>query len=132
MAESEKQMSQSDVTFRLFELITDMTFEEQLAMLEELEKKKTRRTRRHKRRDTSLTVYYATHDRAYRDTIQNISPTGVFIETREPFDIDQEILLNFTPSRNADPIKVRGKVVRITDEGIGVKFVRPARKDRPS
>ena len=39
--------------------------------------------------------------------------------------------LAFTPSRNADPIKVRGKVVRITDEGIGVKFVRPAaRKDR--
>ena len=89
----------------------------------------TRRTRRHKRRETNLTVYYATHDRAYRDTIQNISPTGVFIETREPFDIDQEILLNFTPSRDADPIKVRGRVVRVTDEGIGVKFVRPARKE---
>lgn len=131
MAETDKQISQSDVTFRLFELITDMTFDEQLAILEELEKKKTRRTRRHKRRETNLTVYYATHDRAYRDTIQNISPTGVFIETQEPFEVGQEILLNFTPSRSADPIKVRGKVVRITDEGIGVKFVRPAaRKDR--
>ena len=42
----------------------------------------------------------------------------------------QEILLNFTPSRNADAIKVRGKVVRITEEGIGVKFVRPVSKDR--
>lgn len=130
MAETKRQISQTDVTFRLFELITDMTYDEQLAVLEELEKKQTRRTRRHKRRDTSLTVYYATHDRAYRDTIQNISPTGVFIETREPFDIGQEILLNFTPARNADPIKVRGKVVRITEEGIGVKFVRPVAKDR--
>jgi len=129
MAETKKQRGQTDVAFRLFELITDMPFEEQMAMLEELEKKQTRRTRRHKRRDTSLTVYYATHDRAYRDIIQNISPTGVFIETREPFDVGQEILLNFTPARNADPIKVRGKVVRITDEGIGVKFVRPAAKD---
>ena len=130
MAENKKQISPTDVTFRLFELITDMTYDEQLAMLEELEKKKTRHTRRHKRRETSLTVYYATHDRAYRDTIQNISPTGVFIETREPFDVGQEILLNFTPSRNADPIKVRGKVVRLTEEGIGVKFVRPVSKDR--
>ncbi len=129
MAETKKKLSQTDVTFRLFELITDLTFEEQVAILEDLEKKKARHTRRHMRRETSLTVYYATHDRAYRDTIQNISPTGVFIETREPFNVGQEILLNFTPARNADPIKVRGKVVRITDEGIGVKFVRPVAKD---
>ena len=93
---------QTDVTFRLFELITDMDFEEQMRLLEELEKRQTRKTRKHKRRNTNLTVYYATHDRAYRDIIQNISPTGVFIETKEPFDVGQEILLNFTPSRNAD------------------------------
>ena len=129
MAEPKAKISQTDVTFRLFELITDLTFEEQLAMLEELEKKQTRRTRRHQRRETSLTVYYATHDRAYRDTIQNISPTGVFIETREPFNVGQEILLNFTPARNADPIKVRRKVVRITNDGIGVKFVRQVAKE---
>ncbi len=119
---------QTDVTFRLFELITDMDFEEQMNLLEELEKKQTRKTRKHKRRNTHLTVYYATHDRAYRDVIQNISPTGVFIETSEPFNVGQEILLNFTPTRHAEPVKVRGQVVRITEEGIGVKFIRPATK----
>ncbi|MDJ0887742.1 MAG: PilZ domain-containing protein [Desulfobacterales bacterium] len=119
---------QSDVTFRLFELITDMDFEEQMSLLEELEKKQTRKTRKHKRRNTHLTVYYATHDRAYRDVIQNISPTGVFIETAEPFNVGQEILLNFTPTRHAEPVKVRGQVVRITDEGIGVKFIRQANR----
>ena len=120
---------QTDVTFRLFELITDMEFEEQMSLLEELEKKQTRKTRKHKRRNTHLTVYYATHDRAYRDVIQNISPTGVFIETAEPFNVGQEILLNFTPTRHAEPVKVRGQVVRVTDEGIGVKFIRPAAKN---
>jgi Tfp pilus assembly protein PilZ len=119
---------QTDVTFRLFELITDMDPEEQMNLLEELEKKQTRRTRKHKRRNTNMTVYYATHDRAYRDVIQNISPTGVFIETSEPFNVGQEILLNFTPTRQAEPVKVRGQVVRITDEGIGVKFIRQANK----
>ena len=117
---------QTDITFRLFELITDLSAKEQMALVVELEKKLARKTRRHKRRSTQLTVYYATHDRAYRDVIQNISPTGVFIETREPFTVGEEILLNFTPSRNADPVKVRGKVVRVTDAGIGVKFVRAA------
>ena len=119
----------TDVTFRLFELITDMDLEAQINLLEELEKKQTRKTRKHKRRNTNLTVYYATPDRAYRDVIQNISPTGVFIETTEPFNVGQEILLNFTPTRHTEAIKVRGQVVRITDEGIGVKFVWPANKE---
>ena len=119
---------QTDVTFRLFELITEMDLEAQMNLLEELEKKQTRKTRKHKRRHTNLTVYYATHDRAYRDVIQNISPSGVFIETGEPFNVGQKILLNFTPTRHSEPIKVHGQVVRITDEGIGVKFIRPANK----
>ena len=120
---------QTDVTFRLFELITEMDFNAQMKLLEELEQQQTRRTRRHKRRNAHLTVYYATHDRAYRDVIQNISPTGVFIETNEPFSVGQEILLNFTPTRHAEPIKVRGQIVRISDEGIGVKFVRTAPRE---
>ena len=119
---------QTDVTFRLFELITDMDIEAQMKLLEELEKQQIRKTRRHKRRNTNMTVYYATHDRAYRDVIQNISPTGVFIETSEPFNVGQEILLNFAPAHKAEPIKVRGQVVRVTDEGIGVKFIRQANK----
>jgi hypothetical protein len=116
----------SDITFRLFELITEMTDEEQQQLLQELEKKLVHQKRKHERTRTNLTVYYATHDRAYRDIIQNISPSGVFIETREPFLVGQEILLNFTPARNNDPIKVRGKIVRVTPAGVGVKFIRAA------
>lgn len=126
MADAEKKMNKSDVTFRLFELITDMPHDEQLKLLEELERRHSQNKRRHARRDSQLTVYYATQDRAYRDVILNISPTGVFIETREPFIVGQEILLNFTPNRQSDPIRVRGEIVRVTPEGIGVKFIRRA------
>ena len=48
---------QTDITFRLFELITDLSAKEQMALVEELEKKLARKTRRHKRRSTQLTVY---------------------------------------------------------------------------
>jgi Tfp pilus assembly protein PilZ len=126
MAGAEKEPNKSDVTFRLFELITDMPEAEQVKLLEELEKRQSQNKRRHARRKSQLTVYYATQDRAYRDVIQNISPTGVFIETREPFIVGQEILLNFTPSRQSEPIRVRGEIVRITTDGIGVKFIRRA------
>jgi Tfp pilus assembly protein PilZ len=126
MADDHAPDAPSDVTFRLFELITELSEEEQLKLLKELEQKLVQQKRKHERRKATLTVYYATHDRAYRDVIQNISPSGVFIETREPFLVGQEILLNFTPTRNADPIKVRGKIVRVTADGVGVKFIRAA------
>ncbi|MFZ7125848.1 MAG: PilZ domain-containing protein [Desulfobacterales bacterium] len=126
MAEAEKMLNKSDVTFRLFELITDMPEEDQLKLLQELEKRQSRNKRRHVRRNTQLTVYYATQDRAFRDVILNISPTGVFIETREPFIVGQEILLNFTPGRQTEPIRVRGEIVRVAPDGIGVKFIRRA------
>jgi hypothetical protein len=126
MAETGRKMSKSDVTFRLFELITDMPEEAQAKLLEDLERRQSENKRRHPRRKTQLTVYYATQDRAYRDTILDISPTGVFIETREPFIVGQEILLNFTPNRQSDPIRVRGEIVRVSPDGIGVKFIRRA------
>lgn len=126
MPDAENKMNKSDVTFRLFELITDMPEEEQIKLLEDLERRQSQNKRRHARRNTQLTVYYATQDRAYRDVILNISPTGVFIETREPFIVGQEVLLNFTPNRQSEPIRVRGEIVRVTQEGIGVKFIRRA------
>ena len=117
---------------KLFQIILNLPEEKQLALLQYAEDLLIKERRAFIRKKCAIPVSYATYDRVYSNTIKNISQKGVFIETKEPFDVGQEILLNFTPSRNADPIKVRGKVVRITEEGIGVKFVRPVAKDRPS
>jgi Tfp pilus assembly protein PilZ len=78
--------------------------------------------RKHTRKPLVTVVDYATQGQAHRDFIQNISAEGVFIETTVPISIGQELFLTFAlPSYQAH-IKITGEVVRISPQGIGVKF----------
>ncbi len=78
--------------------------------------------RRHPRKPCSIVVDYASRDRAFRDYIRDISSGGVFIETSKEFSIGDEIMMTFSISSKQRPFKFTGQVVRITDNGIGVKF----------
>ncbi len=113
---------ESGVTARLFELIKNMSPEEQLALLKELEQGLSENKRAHQRRPFFMVVDYSTEDRLYKDYIQNISAGGVFIETRMPFSVGQEVSLSFPLPNYQKYIKVAGEVVRISPQGIGVRF----------
>ena len=77
--------------------------------------------RKHHREACLIDVDYASNDRAYRDFIQNISDGGVFIATGRSFSVGQEVSLAFTTPHDRRHVKTRGKVVRSTLKGIGVK-----------
>ena len=53
---------------------------------------------------------------------QNMSNSGVFIQTDIGFHIDQQITMIFLPPKIEKDITVSGKVVRFDSQGIGVKF----------
>jgi Tfp pilus assembly protein PilZ len=63
--------------------------------------------------------------RAYRDFIKDISLGGVFIFTRIPFKIGQQIRLVFRKKDGDNPVTIQGKIARVTPEGIGVEFFHP-------
>jgi Tfp pilus assembly protein PilZ len=69
-----------------------------------------------------MVVDYSAEDRLYKDYIQNISVGGVFIETRMPFRAGQEVSLCLPLPNYQKYIKITGEVVRISPQGIGVKF----------
>ena len=58
----------------------------------------------------------------YNDFTKDISFGGVFIETSTPFSVGQEISLTFPIPNQQKHIKITGEIVRISDQGIGVKF----------
>jgi len=53
---------------------------------------------------------------------RDISATGVFIATPAPFDMGESLKLILTFISAPNPIRLRGTVVRKTDEGIGIQF----------
>ncbi len=115
-------MNESSVIARLLEVIKKMSENEQLTLLKELEERFFKGRRKHERVPLLMVVDYSTEDRFYKDYIQDISAGGVFIQTRMPFRAGQEVSLTFSLPDYQKHLKIIGEIVRITPQGIGVKF----------
>ena len=53
---------------------------------------------------------------------QNISNSGVFIQTDFTFHIDQQTTMVLSPPKSKKDITVGGRITRVDSKGIGVKF----------
>jgi PilZ domain len=53
---------------------------------------------------------------------QNISKSGVFIQTDFSFHMGQNVKMNLSPPEIEKDISVEGKIIRVGSLGIGVKF----------
>jgi uncharacterized protein (TIGR02266 family) len=105
-----------------FELIANMYKEDPETGLKEMEEWLFEGKREHYRKPLFTVVDFTTRGHAFKDFIKNISPGGVFIETSIPFSVGQELSLTFALPNCEKHIKITGEVVRITPQGIGVKF----------
>jgi hypothetical protein len=54
---------------------------------------------------------------------ENISTTGMFLRTKERRPLGVEVFFQFTVAGGGTLIEGLGKVVRITDDGMGIEFV---------
>jgi uncharacterized protein (TIGR02266 family) len=102
----------------------DMNGEGDSGRNQRIDMDRSRERRKYPRKSCFLSVHYATDERAYQEFIHDISTSGIFIETRHPLPIGQNIALTFSlPSRHEN-IKLNGSIARSTPKGIGVAFVR--------
>ncbi len=119
---------------RLFELISKLSYNEILELVEELESKIKFKTemRNYPRKPTKIEANIivwdstlsntSTHKISFKEFIQNISEEGIFIETAYPFRINKRLSLIFPLPGVKDSINIKGKIVRVDHQGIGVKF----------
>jgi len=127
MIASDEQMERYRLTGRIVDLLQRMTTEDLADLVNDLEKDIVARMqidgdRKDLRINCLISVDYSDSDRFFKDYIQDISPGGVFIKTREPFSIGEEIMLSLALSDDENAFRIPAEVVRISEEGIGVKF----------
>ena len=122
MANLNEGINESDVTSRLLTLIGKMSDEERQGLLEEIETRPFLNKRRHHRKSYFSVVDYSSQDYTFADFIQNIAAEGIFISTSTPFSFGQEVSLAFPLPVSQEHITIAGEIVRIEEEGIGVKF----------
>jgi len=84
--------------------------------------------RRAERTDLVVRVDYQTVDEFFSEFARNINEGGLFVETETPHPLGTAVDLQFKLPGSADPIQVRGSVVRTSpgsaDEpsGMGIVF----------
>jgi len=126
MADSSKQSNKlnvSVITSRLVDLILKLSAKDRQKLLNELEEKYKKGNREFSRKDYKKEVDFVLNERIFRGFIQNLSASGMFIETNESFSEGQRITLTFELPEFGEHIKVSGKIVRlIPGAGFGVKF----------
>jgi len=126
MADLSKQSNKLNIpviTSRLVDLILKMSAKERQTLLNELEEKYKKGNREFSRKDYKKEVDFVLNDRIFRGFIQNLSSSGMFIETSESFSEGERIILTFKLPEPGEHIKVSGKIVRlIPGVGFGVKF----------
>jgi len=118
----DQKIKQYNVTIsELIKLILSLNEEHQEALLkkgQELLSKEGRAPRK----TCQIPVKYTTFDRVYSDQILNISQSGVFIETRRPIFVGEEILMDFKIEGGNKAIRLEGKVVHASSRGVGIEF----------
>ncbi len=80
------------------------------------------RKRAYPRKEVSGMVYYATPDKSSFGWVYNVSEGGVFIGTGEPLSPRTDVALDFTMPESGIPKKVKGEVMWIGQNGMGIKF----------
>ena len=108
--------------YRLFNLILNLSEEQQLSLLKHAEEMFSAEKRIDNRKSCKIPVYYATYDRVYYNYVKNISRNGLFIETQRSLLVGEDILMTFRLKGFDKPVKIKGEVAHTTRAGIGVEF----------
>ena len=118
----------TNLSNRLFKLIKEvMPEDEQISLLEALEAKKNTR-RDSPRKKYSMDINYNSEEYEHQGYVRNLSVSGIFIEIDEFDDsiedlvTGQKIFMTIPDTGHNKYLKKKGTIVRISSDGIGVKF----------
>ena len=121
-AKEDQRIKHYNVTIsKLIKLILSLKEEHQDALLKKGQELLSKE-KRAPRKSCKIPVKYKTFDRVYLDQIMNISQSGVFIETRRPIFVGEEILMDFKIEGINKALGIEGKVVHASSRGVGIEF----------
>lgn len=117
---------------RIFILINQLDRDTLLQRLRPFHHPDFRWVREYPRLSCYLQVDFAAGGKAYRSCIRDISASGVFIETADSFKPGQDIALCFSLAEFDEMLafKLKGKVMRVYPDGIGVQYVNMSQYQR--
>ena len=107
MKVSEGELKKYNVVIpKLFQLVLNLPEEKQSVLLKYAEDLLTVERRAYIRKSCSISV----------------SQIGVFIESKRPLFVGEEIVMSFSIAGHDKPLRIKGEIVQVNRNGIGVEF----------
>ena len=128
MANDDGAFDTDEVNARLFELISYMPETEKrdlLEVLEVIQQSKSDDRRKHPRKAPLTKMNCLMHEVVLKNSIQNISKEGAFIETVHSFGVGQKLSMAISLVGYDHPVQLIGTIVRIDSDGVAVEFDEP-------
>lgn len=119
---AERQKEKKQKVVHLDDLIKKMDENQLLSLLEYAEELHGKKKRRHDRISCLVMADCLYKGRAFNNYCKDISSSGVLIETRDPFEVGEEITMTLSLSHHIKPFRVKGEIVRNTPQGVGIEF----------
>ena len=132
-----RQLLDGNIFTTLQGLINNMSDDEQLALLEQLQDQPNNPAnpeeteialRRYSRKSCMISTDYVIGSRNFEGFMLDINPAGAFIETSDDFSEGQQIQLVFTLPNNPSQLKITGEILWNSKSGIGIRFKSLSRK----
>lgn len=125
MTNNDNQLTREEVYNKILTIIASLSESRMRKVLRSLEKwqqSKFDEKREYPRKKTFVWTEFSANKRSFTDFIQNLSVSGLYIETQLPFFVGEELSMTFSLPGADAPIKITGKIVRIDSKGIGVQL----------
>ena len=119
----DNELSRDEIHALIFKKINRMSDAEIREFYHEFKEERHGKPRKNDRKEFSMIVDYSVNDRYYRDFIRDISESGLFIKTPQMFSAGQRIKMTFMSPDYQKPFKIKGEIVRVHEDGVGVKFM---------
>jgi len=119
------KVSSEELYNRILQIISTLSEVQLKKLLEALEKwrkPKFKEKRKYPRKQTLIWVECSGGRCNLYDFVQNMSVSGLFIETLVPFFVGEELSMSLSLPGEEDPKKIHGKIVRVETRGIGVQL----------
>jgi Tfp pilus assembly protein PilZ len=103
-------------------LINQLSEADLLHFMNRYEQKQFARLREFPRVPCNFTLDLAADGRAINCFARDISAGGIFVESCEPFSMQQPVSICLSLDDEHLALKLKGRVVRLEHEGIGIKY----------
>ena len=80
--------------------------------------------RRHRRLRYAAEIFFGTQHGSFRGLLRDLSRSGAFIETDGTVPVGAKVLATIPFRKKVGWVSIAGRVVRSSDGGIGLKFLR--------